>query len=288
MVPDVFIIRQITADDLIEIIAIFIIGLVVNFWLESYFVDRKHRQNAYLKLERTQRKLEKMQHNLRFYLRQITLAQEEERQRIAQELHDDTAQDLVVLSRQIDVFISSNNNLTKENITYLENLRQQTNKTLIEVRRFSQDLRPSVLDDLGLLPALEWLIPEFNKHFGLKVEMKVSGKPQRFPAETELILFRIAQESLRNAGKHAAASHAKLSLSFNSARTIMSIKDDGKGFDVPESIGDLATRGKLGLVGMEERVQLINGKLRVRSQLGTGTTIKVEIPGNEGLTRTLD
>lgn len=288
MLPDVFIVQKITADDLIEIIAIFVIGLVVNFWLESYSIDRKHRQQAYLKLERAQRELERMQQNLRFYLKQITLAQEEERQRIAQELHDDTAQDLVVLSRQLDGFISSSKNLSGEDIAYLENLRHQTNKTLSEVRRFSQDLRPSALDDLGLLPALEWLIPELNKHFGLKVEMKIIGKPRRFPPETELVLFRIAQESLRNVGKHAEASQAQVSISFNSARTIMTIKDDGKGFGLPESIGDLAAGGKLGLVGMEERTRLIGGKLRVRSQPGVGTTIKVEVPGKESLPKPLD
>ena len=289
MIPDVFIIREIgeiLPDDLIEIIAIFVIGLVVNFWLESYFVDRKHRQQAIVKLERAQRELEKMQQNLRFYLKQITLAQEEERKRIAQELHDDTAQDLVVLSRHIDAFISRARNLTEEESGYLESLRQQTNKTLSEVRRFSQDLRPSVLDDLGLLPALEWLIPELYQHFGIRVEMKVTGKPQRFPKETELVLFRIAQESLRNAGKHSEATQIQLTISFSSARTIMSIKDNGKGFSVPESVGDLAASGKLGLVGMEERVRLIGGKIRVISKPGAGTTIKVEVPGQPGLPKT--
>lgn len=288
MLPDVFLSKQITADDMIEIVAIFVIGLVVNFWLESYETDKRHRQQAYLKLERAQRELERMQQNLRFYLKQITIAQEDERQRIAQELHDDTAQDLVVLSRQLDDFISRSKDLSAEDITYLEKLRHQTNRTLSEVRRFSQDLRPSVLDDLGLLPALEWLIPELAKHFDLKIEMKVTGTLLRFPPETELVLFRITQEALRNIGKHAQANKALVMLSFNSTRTVLAIKDDGKGFDLPRSIGDLAAGGKLGLVGMEERARLIGGKFRVRSKPGVGTTIKVEIPTDDSPPKTLD
>ena len=278
MIPNVFILSQITADDLVEIIGIFILGLVVNFWLDSYETDKRHRQQAYLSLETTQRELERMQQNLRFYLKQITIAQEDERQRIAQELHDDTAQDLIVLSRKLDSFISRHKSLPAEDIAYLEELHQQTDRTLSEVRRFSQDLRPSVLDDLGLLPALEWLIPQLKQHFDLEIDMKVLGTIRRFPPETELVLFRIVQEALRNIGKHAAATEAKVTLSFNTTKTILTIKDNGKGFKLPQRIGDLAALGKLGLVGMQERARLTGGKLRVKSKPGVGTTVKVEVP----------
>ncbi len=145
-----------------------------------------------------------------------------------------------------------------------------------------------MLDDLGLLPALEWLIPELTRHFDLKVEMKVTGKLLRFTPETELVLFRITQEALRNIGKHAKANKALVMLSFNSTRTVLAIKDDGKGFNLPQSIGDLAAGGKLGLVGMEERARLIGGKLRVISKPGVGTTIKVEIPTGDSPPKTLD
>jgi len=192
MLPNLFLLPQITTDDLIETIGIVIIGLVANLWLESYWTDRRHRQQAYLRLETAQRELQRMQQNLRFYLKQITIAQEEERQRIAQELHDDTAQDLVVLSRKLDSFISRSNNLSVDDINYLEELHHQINRTLSEVRRFSQDLRPSVLDDLGLLPALKWLVSEHTKHFGIKIDVRVLGTARRFPPETELVLFRIA------------------------------------------------------------------------------------------------
>lgn len=218
-----------------------------------------------------------MQENLRFYLRQVTRAQEEERKRIARELHDDTAQELVALSRRLDGLISSAK-LSTQDIASLEELRQQTDNILDGVRRFSQDLRPSILDDLGLVPALEWLTSDLSNHFGIAIGMGLFGSAHRFPPETELVLFRIAQEALRNVCKHSEASRAWVTLEFGEDKTILTIKDNGKGFAIPESIGDLASAGKLGLAGMQERARLLNGSFKVESELGKGTTVSVEVP----------
>ena len=266
-----------TQDDIIEIIGIVIIGLVVNLWLESYETDKKHRQVAYLRLENAQRELQRMQQNLRFYLKQITIAQEEERRRIAQELHDETAQDLIAISRKIDGFMSLHPSLASSDEAYLEDMHQHINRTLSGVRRFSQDLRPSVLDDLGLIPAIDWLVPELAKHYKLKIELQIKGEPKRFPPETELVLFRIVQESLRNVGKHAMASRVWATADFSEERTAFTIKDNGRGFHPPERIGDLAVSGKLGLTGMQERAQLVGAKLSIRSVPGEGTTVVVEV-----------
>lgn len=276
MLPNLFLLNQII-DDYIEMAGIVVIGLVVNLWLESYWMDKKHRQQAYTRLETAQRELQRMQQNLRFYLKQITIAQEEERRRIAQELHDDTAQDLVVLSRKLDSFISRSSSLSPDDINYLEDMHHLINRTLSEVRRFSQDLRPSVLDDLGLLPALEWLTAELSKHFDMDIEIKVQGAARRFPEETELVMFRIAQESLRNIGKHARSKKAWVTLNFSPDKTVLTIKDKGRGFKPPERIGDLAALGKLGLVGMQERAQLIGGQLKITSHPGKGTTVIVTV-----------
>jgi signal transduction histidine kinase len=281
MTPNVFLLPQVT-DDFIEMAGILVIGLVVNLWLESYWTDKKHRQQAYARLETAQQELQRMQQNLRFYLKQITIAQEEERRRIAQELHDDTAQDLVVLSRKLDSFISRSSGISSDDVNYLEDLHHQINRTLSEVRRFSQDLRPSVLDDLGLLPALEWLTSEFSKHFNMDIEIKVQGIARRFPQETELVMFRIAQESLRNVGKHAKSKKAWVTLNFSPDKTVLTIKDKGKGFKPPERIGDLAVLGKLGLAGMQERVQLIGGHLKITSNPGKGTTVIVTVMNTDG------
>jgi signal transduction histidine kinase len=281
MLPNLFLLPQII-DDYIEMAGIVVIGLVVNLWLESYWSDKKHRQQAYTRLETAQRELQRMQQNLRFYLKQITIAQEEERRRIAQELHDDTAQDLVVLSRKLDSFISRGSDLSPDDINYLEDLHHLINRTLSEVRRFSQDLRPSVLDDLGLLPALEWLTSELSKHFDMDIEIKVQGAARRFPEETELVMFRIAQESLRNIGKHARSKKAWVTLNFSPEKTVLTIKDKGKGFKPPERLGDLAAMGKLGLAGMQERVQLIGGQLKITSNPGKGTTVIVTVMASAG------
>jgi len=281
MMPNLFLLPQII-DDYIEMAGIVVIGLVVNLWLESYWSDKKHRQQAYTRLETAQRELQRMQQNLRFYLKQITIAQEEERRRIAQELHDDTAQDLVVLSRKLDSFISRGSDLSPDDLNYLEDLHHLINRTLSEVRRFSQDLRPSVLDDLGLLPALEWLTSELSKHFDMDIEIKVQGAARRFPEETELVMFRIAQEALRNIGKHARSKKAWVTLNFSPEKTVLTIKDKGKGFKPPERLGDLAALGKLGLAGMQERVQLIGGQLKITSNPGKGTTVIVTVMASAG------
>ncbi|MEN8614125.1 sensor histidine kinase [Dehalogenimonas sp. THU2] len=279
IVPNLILLESpITGDDIIEIIGIVIIGLVVNLWLESYETDKRHRQMAYLRLESAQRELQRMQQNLRFYLKQITLAQEEERRRIAQELHDDTAQDLIAISRKIDGFMSLHPALTSPDEAYLEDMHQHVNRTLSSVRRFSQDLRPSVLDDLGLIPAIEWLVPDLAQYFKLNIELAINGTIRRFPPEKELVLFRIVQESLRNVGKHAAASHVWVMIDFLPQRTVLTIKDNGKGFHPPDRIGDLAVSGKLGLTGMQERAQLIGAKMNIDSIPGQGTTVMVTLP----------
>jgi two-component system sensor histidine kinase DegS len=219
-----------------------------------------------------------MQEKLRFYLQQVTRAQEEERRRIAQELHDDTTQDLVILLRQLDDYIITSGSISEEHTTRLEQLRQQIVKIIDGVRRFSQDLRPSVLDDLGLLPALEWLTSDLTKHFGVIVDMNVVGSVRRFAPETEAVLFRIAQEALRNIWKHSEASKASVTVQFNTNKTVLAVHDDGKGFELPQRIEDLTLSGKLGLTGMQERAQLIGARLTIQSTPGEGTTITAEVP----------
>lgn len=217
--------------------------------------------------------------HLRHYLQEITRAQEEERKRIARELHDDTAQDLVVLSRQLDSFVvSAIDHLSVEDISYVEGLRGQTERVLDGVHRFSQDLRPSVLDDLGLIPALEWLTSDLTNHFEVAIALEVLGSVHRFSPELELILFRIAQEALRNMWKHAEASKAWVTVEFGNDKAVLTVKDNGKGFELPERIEDLAVAGKLGLAGMQERAQLIGGRLTLQSEPGKGTTVIVEVP----------
>jgi PAS domain S-box-containing protein len=220
----------------------------------------------------------RMQNNLRYYLNQITRAQEEERKRIARELHDDTAQALFAISRQMDNFIRDNVGLSQKQRTLLQDIRQRIGVSLQGIRRFSTDLRPSIIDDLGLLPAVQWLVKQKSEDSGIEIELKILGKEQRLLPEMELILFRIVQEALTNAGKHAQATAAEVNLEFTDSQVSVTIRDNGKGFQLPETVGDLSHSGKLGLVGMHERVSLLSGTLDIQSRAGKGTTVKVSVP----------
>ena len=219
----------------------------------------------------------RMQENLRFYLEQVNRAQEEERKRISRELHDDTIQALVVLSRRLDALVSDDKGLSEENRHRLEELWQQTNSIMQGIRRLSQDLRPAALDRLGLLPALERLAADVTEYSGIKTEVTVVGTQRRFPEEVELVLFRIVQEALRNVWRHSQATEAEVAVEFESSKTIITVSDNGKGFQLPETIGDLARDGKLGLAGMEERVRLVGGKLKVQSEPGKGSSVTIEL-----------
>ena len=221
----------------------------------------------------------RMNENLRFYLRQATRAQEEERKRISHELHDDTIQALVVLSRQLDALATSGKGLSKEAHQHLEELWKQTDSILQGVRRLSQDLRPAAIDRLGLLPAVQWLASEVNKHSGIATKVNILGKEHRLSEEVAIALFRVTQEALRNVWRHSGATSAEITFEFSDKITRIIVSDNGKGFKLTGNLGDLAKHGKLGLAGMQERVQLVGGTISVQSEPGKGTTITVEAPG---------
>ncbi len=220
----------------------------------------------------------RMQDNLRYYLQEITRAQEEERKRIARELHDDSAQALYALTRQVDNFVRANTNLPADNAAFLEDLGKQISKVLQDLRRFSQDLRPPMLDDLGLLATLRWLVSESRERCGIEVDLKVVADERRLPPEVEFTLFRIVQEAVRNIERHSQALKAEVSVEFSEGKTRVSVSDNGKGFRLSGSLVDLVRTGKLGLAGMEERARLLNGSIKIESEPGKGTTVMVEIP----------
>ncbi len=236
------------------------------------------KPSAFQHIARDITEQKKMQENLRFYVQQATKAQEEERRRISRELHDDTIQALVVLSRQLDSLASEARELTEDSRQRLEQLWQQTNTIIQEVRRLSQDMRPDALDRLGLLPALEWLASKVEEYSGIATKVKVHGSERRLPEELELVLFRISQEALRNIWRHSQATEAKVVVQFEDAVIQVNIRDNGKGFKLSGNIGDLARDGKLGLAGMQERIRLVGGSLKIDSKPGKGTTVAIEAP----------
>jgi two-component system sensor histidine kinase DegS len=140
----------------------------------------------------------------------------------------------------------------------------------------SQDLRPAALDRLGLLPALKRLASDVAAYSGIATQVKVLGVERRPPVEAELVLFRIAQEALRNVWKHAQATSAEITVEFTEGKIMVIVSDNGKGFDTRQIIDDVKP-GKLGLAGMRERARLLGGTLTVKSYLGDGTTLTAEL-----------
>ena len=142
----------------------------------------------------------------------------------------------------------------------------------------SQDLRPPILDRLGLVAALEWLATDMSEYSGIDTKVNVVGTARRLRGEVELLLFRIAQEALRNVWRHSEATRAEVIIEFDEGKTKIAVKDNGKGFDPPEIIGDLVKDGRLGLAGMRERIQLLDGSLKMESKPGKGTAVVIEAP----------
>jgi PAS domain S-box-containing protein len=236
------------------------------------------KPSAFQHIARDITEQKRIQENLRFYLQQATKAQEEERKRISRELHDDTIQALIVLSRQLDALASDTKGLPEASQTHLENLMQQTDNIIHGVRRLSQDLRPAALDRLGLLPALERLTSDVTQYSGIVIKLNMSGTERRFTEELELMLFRITQEALRNVWKHSHATEAEVKVQLEDRSIKVTISDNGKGFNLPRNTGDLTRSGKLGLIGMQERARLVNGNFSIHSQIDKGTEIIIEVP----------
>jgi PAS domain S-box-containing protein len=253
-------------------------GTEASVMLTTSPIISSGRLVAFQNIARDITEQKRMRENLRFYLHEITRAQEEERQRIARELHDSTIQTLIALLHQLESLLGDKAALPVREAKALWGFYEAIRDVVREVRRFSRDLRPSILDDLGLMPALEWLTGELTKEYGVKTSLKVTGSERRFSPEAELILFRIVQEALRNIAKHAQATKAEVKVEFDKHKVQATINDDGVGFELPQSLGDLVQTGKLGLAGMQERVQLLGGSLKLKSEVGGGTTIVARVP----------
>jgi PAS domain S-box-containing protein len=253
-------------------------GTGATLMLTTNLVTSNGQPRGFQNIARDITEEKRMQENLRFYVRQITRAQEEERARIARELHDSTAQDIIALVHQLENLLHDKAQLPVGEARELWAFREQLKDVLQEVRYLSRDLRPSILDDVGLLAAVQWAVRELKMEYGIETSLQTHGAERRFSQEAELILFRIVQEALRNIGKHSRAAKAEVLIRFEEGKTTVAVRDNGVGFKLPEKISDLSRSGKLGLTGMQERVQLLGGSLEVKSEPGEGTSVIVDAP----------
>ena len=213
---------------------------------------------------------------LEAYANQVVVGQEEERRHIAQELHDGPLQALIHLCRQIDVLDASGGVASAPGGS-LASMRTTVEDTVAELRSIARGLRPSILDDLGLVASINQVVVEATGRQGLTGEFHVTGTDRRLPPAIELAVFRIAQEAVTNVERHASARHLAVGLEFGNDGVWLRVEDDGIGFS-QDRAGDTGDGRSLGLPGMHERARQVGGRLVIRSRLGHGTTVEARVP----------
>lgn len=232
-------------------------------------------QHLQMELTEMARKVKAAQEGLHDYIGAITSAQEEERTRLARELHDDTIQAVIALKQRVQLVRKTIKD--QKGIQALGELETLAGQTIENLRRLTRALRPIYLEDLGLVTALEMLARETSENNTLRVDFQKTGRERRLAREVELSLYRIAQEALNNAVKHSRAAHADLKIAFEPAEVRMEISDDGQGFTVPNSPTEFAPKGHFGLLGVHERVDLIGARLEIESAPGKGTRLTLAL-----------
>ena len=255
-----------------------------NLELSQEIAHRKTAEAALKKSERHYSELleqsEQLQEQLRQLSRQILSAQEEERREISRELHDVIAQTLTGINVRLAALSKEAATNTKGLDRNIARTQRLVEKSVDIVHRFARELRPAVLDDLGLIPALHSFMKNFTTRTGVRTQLTAFAGVEEMETARRTVLFRVAQEALTNVARHAKASRVKVSLQKMADGVCMKIEDDGKSFQVERTLH--ANGGKrLGLLGMRERLEMVGGKFGVESAPGQGTTITAQIPFNK-------
>ena len=215
--------------------------------------------------------------------RQIVSAQEDERKRVALELHDELGQALTAIDFDIaameEALTPRLDPVVEQRLTRVKSLLSDVDE---RVSAMALNLRPPMLDDLGLIPALRWYVGRYADRVDVEVDLEAGGLSERLPQETETVLYRIVQEALTNVAKHAQASRVSIHLECGVSSVTVTIRDDGLGFDT-EGVADLQpSRQGIGLLGMQERAASLGGGLSIESRPGEGTRLTIEVPLREG------
>jgi PAS domain S-box-containing protein len=252
-----------------------------NLELRREIVRRQAVEQSLKKSEQHQRDLlaqsRRMQEQLRNLSREVLRAQEEERKRISRELHDVIAQTLTGINIRLATLKQEAGRSTEGFDRNLEKTQRVIGKSVDMVHRFARELRPAVLDDLGLIPALHSYMKDFAARTGLHTQLAAFAEVEQMEIAKRTVLFRVAQEALTNVSRHAQASRVEVGIKKIAGRLRMKIKDNGRSFDVERALHTKGG-GRLGLLGMRERLEMIGGKFSVESIPGKGTTVHVEIP----------
>ena len=221
-------------------------------------------------------KIQRAQTGLHDYIGAITTGQEDERRRLARELHDDTIQSLIALNQRVQLTqlkLPAN----PETLAELDEIQTLTEQTIQDLRRVVKALRPLYLEDLGLVAALQMLVQETSEGTRFPIDFTHTGTEKRLPPEIELALYRMAQEGLNNVLRHAQATSASFVIAYTLDDVSLTITDNGCGFEVPESPAEFAPSGNFGLLGIHERAELIGAQFKIRSSLGKGTQLEISL-----------
>lgn len=211
-------------------------------------------------------------------LERVVAAQEEERKRLARDLHDQTGQRLTALAMgisSVDELLDRNPTLARQRLKELETLSEGA---IDDLRQFVSDLRPALLDDLGLVAALRQIAKQIEEHGSVSVQYNVTGRRRRMSSQIETVLYRIAQEALNNTVRHAKATEITIDLHFNDHAVVLTIQDNGRGFEPTSILKPQAQVRAWGLLGMQERVGLVGGNFEIESAPGRGTRLVADIP----------
>ena len=220
-----------------------------------------------------------MHKKLRHLTHQILTAQEEERKKISRELHDDVVQTLVGINVELSALVHGNSagvRLLKNKIAHTQRLVE---KSVDSVHRFARELRPAVLDDLGLIPALHAYCVSLARRKKLKIRLTAFGGVEALDSDKRTVLFRVVQEALTNVARHAHATRAQVVITKIPGAIRLEVRDNGKSFKVKKTL-QIKYNKRLGLVGMRERIEMVGGNLAIDSVSGKGTTVRAEIPFN--------
>ena len=217
-----------------------------------------------------QRLLERVDEERKRSGKLVLRAQEEERRRVARDLHDEVNQALTAILLRLEALAVD---MPPQRVDEVTELKRLANQTMDELLNLARQLRPTALDDHGLLPAIEAQVRGFEERSGIRAQLQTSGDPSLLDEEKQTVIYRVAQEALANAGRHANASSVALALDVEGQTAELRIRDDGVGFDPVASRGD-----GLGLDGMAERARLVGGELDLRSSPGSGTELTLRVP----------
>lgn len=247
---------------------------------QNFETMRQKLKQSYEKIEAHSKTIEQRNQEREELLKCIISVQEEERKRLARELHDETAQMLSALIMRLEAVESrlpaNLNGIKKE----LDDSKLLAHQGLDDIRKLILNLRPAALDDLGLVSAIRWYAENYLENRGVEVSIDAKGLGTRLPPQLETALFRVVQEAINNISRHSAATAARISLMAYDSRVNITVEDNGRGFDASQLGKSKKLTTGLGLLGMQERITLLGGSLHILSQPGKGTRIVAEVPIN--------